>query len=790
MTPQVGPRAWVRELALGARMALAGGPSGWLRAGLTAFGVGLGVALLLFAVSVPHAAAARQERTAARDDLSFEAPPPRSDTTILVGTADTHFRDKPIRGRLLQPDGAHPPVPPGLSEVPRPGEMAVSPALARLLASPEGALLRERLDYPIVATIGDEGLAGPAELAFYLGADDLDETGDLVTRRASFGEPRVDRGLDPVLSLLVVVMVVVMLVPVALFVAAAIRFGGEARDRRLAGVRLLGADARMARRIAAGEALGSSVLGLVVGGVIFLVARSFVDRVELFRLSLFPSDVRPDPVLALLLVVAVPVASVAVTMLSLRTVVIEPLAVTRRGGDVRRRLWWRLLLPVLGVALLVPMLGSLSQSGGEFSVTQVSMGLALVLVGVAALLPWAVQAAVRRLRGGPVAWQLAIRRLQLDSSTSARAVMGIAVAVAGAIGLQTLFSSVEANHTMRTGADPDRAEVFISLPVEDGWAGVARFDRAAAAVPGVLTVHSRVSQSAVVDPVPGADPGDMVHTLVTVGPCDTLRQLAELDSCADGSLFLVAADEQNHFIAPPEPGATLGFLAPRIDAGEVVLELVDEWTIPTTARTVAGRLAPNGEPTTGVLATPAAVPDDLLATWPGWSMSYVDIEAGDPDVVERLRTLVWDTVPAGSVSLTSPTAWTDEFATVRRGLLAGATVTLVMIGVSLLVGVLEQLRERRRVLASLVAFGTRRRTLAWSIVWQTVVPVALGLVLAVVAGLTVGAVLLKIVNEPVTVDWSVIALVSGLAALVVLAVTALSLPPLFRFMRADGLRTE
>jgi hypothetical protein len=783
MTPQGGFRAWARELALGARMALAGGPSGWVRAGLTALGVGLGVALLLVATSVPNAIAARQERTAARDDVSFDEPPPRSDTTILVGKADTWFRGTAIRGRLLQPDGAHPPVPPGLSEIPGPGEMAVSPALARLLASPEAELLRERLNYPIVATIADEGLAGPMEFAFYLGADDLDEASDTVTRRDHFGEPRVGPRLDPVLSLLVVVMVVILLLPVALFVAAAIRFGGEARDRRLAGVRLLGADAHMARRIAAGEALGSSVLGLLVGGAIFFGVRSFVDRVELFRLSMFPADVRPHPVLVLLLVVAVPAASVAVTMLSLRTVVIEPLAVSRRAADVRRRLWWRLLLPILGVALLLPMLGSLSKSGGEVNVTLVSLGVALVLVGVAALLPWAVQAAVRRLRGGPVAWQLAIRRLQLDSSTSARAVMGIAVAVAGAIGLQTLFSSVETNYLVQTGADPDRAEVFISLPVQDGWADVQRLERAVAATPGVQSVYSGMSRLAVVGPT--TDPQtDEPYTFVTVGTCDALRELAELDACEEGSVFLVASSESDNGAVPPEPGRTVGFLDERTNS------VVGEWTVPVTAQMVAGRRAPDGNEPAGVLATPSALSVELLATWSGTLSSYVDITDGDRDAVERLRTIVWNIAPGGDFSLTTPTVRTNEFATVRRGLLIGATVTLVMIGVSLLVGVLEQLRERRRVLASLVAFGTRRRTLAWSIVWQTAVPVALGLGLAVISGLMVGAALLKIVNEPVSVDWSTIALVSGIAAFVVLAVTAVSLPPLWRFMQADGLRTE
>jgi len=473
-------------------------------------------------------------------------------------------------------------------------------------------------------------------------------------------------------------------------------------------------------------------------------------------------------------------------MLALRAVVIEPLAVTRQAGDARRRLWWRLLLPVVGVALLLPMLGSLSASGGEVDIVQVSAGVILVLVGVAALLPWAVQAAVRRLRGGPVAWQLAIRRLQLDSGTSARAVMGIAVAVAGAIGLQTLFGSVEANYRVETGAEPDRTEVFIWLPVEDGWAGVTRFDRAAAATPGVVSVHTRATQSVVIDPTSSSLGEDDRSTQVTVAYCDTLREIAELDSCAEGSAFLVPATDPDDIRVTPEPGTTLGFLDERTDGVEVVVE----WTVPATARTVTARLTPDRERFVGVLATPSALPAEALATWSGWAWSSVVVEDGDQDALERLRTLAWDTAPGTYVGLVSPTGWTDEFATVRRGLLIGATVTLVMIGASLLVGVLEQLRERRRVLASLVAFGTRRRTLAWSIVWQTAVPVTLGLLLAVSLGLVVGVLLLRIVNEPVSVDWSVIALVSGIAAVVVLAVTVLSLPSLWRLMRADGLRTE
>jgi predicted lysophospholipase L1 biosynthesis ABC-type transport system permease subunit len=103
---------------------------------------------------------------------------------------------------------------------------------------------------------------------------------------------------------------------------------------------------------------------------------------------------------------------------------------------------------------------------------------------------------------------------------------------------------------------------------------------------------------------------------------------------------------------------------------------------------------------------------------------------------------------------------------------------------------LEQLRERRKLLSSLVAFGTRRRTLGLSVLWQTAVPVALGLLVAAAVGLTLGTVLLKMVGASVSVDWPSVLSMTGAGAAVVLTVTLFSLPPLLRMVRPDGLRTE
>ncbi|NEE40294.1 ABC transporter permease, partial [Streptomyces sp. SID7982] len=145
--------------------------------------------------------------------------------------------------------------------------------------------------------------------------------------------------LPPLLIVLTVMVCVVLLVPVAIFIATAVRFGGDRRDRRLAALRLVGADVRTTRRIAAGEAMFGALLGLLLGLAFFLVGRLFVGSVEIWDVSAFPADLVPDPRLALLIVVAVPLTAVLVTLVAMRSVVIDPLGVVRRGRERGRRLW-------------------------------------------------------------------------------------------------------------------------------------------------------------------------------------------------------------------------------------------------------------------------------------------------------------------------------------------------------------------------------------------------------------------------------------------------------------------
>ncbi|MDX6215657.1 MAG: hypothetical protein QOG99_1241 [Frankiales bacterium] len=782
-------RRFATELMLGMRMTLGGGRSGLVRAVLTALGVGLGVACLLFAASIPSMMQAHSARSDARDVVSYSGPTvQRSDSTILIGLVDTGWRDQGIRGQLLQPEGPHAPVPPGLTALPAPGQLVVSPALHRLLDSPSAALLRQRLSGPIVGEIGSAGLTGPSELAFYAGSDSLTVDQGTVVRREHFGTPSgTSQPLSPVLLLLVVIIFVVLLLPVGIFVAAAVRFGGESRDRRLAGIRLVGADAGMARRIAAGEALLSGLLGLVAGVGFFLLGRALAPQFVLFNLSVFSSDVTPSAGMAVLIAIGVPAVAVAITLLSLRRVVIEPLGVTRRGPDAKRRLWWRLAMPVVGVVLLLPLIGQVSDRSG-INTTQVVAGVLLLLIGVATLLPWLVQATVRRLGGGPVSWQLAVRRLQLDGTTSARAVTGIAVAVAGTIGLQMLFSSVQANNTHVTGQDTRRAQIYVSVPSPNGWADQTAVESGLRSTLGVTSALTNTTLTV------SSAKDDNAMTSMTVGNCAMLEQLATLTNCRDGDVYIVKGTDPGALVL--QPGATLklgGLPSPPLGPdGQPTGPAVDNrplWTVSDATQVVDGRPDPlDGNPRDGLLVTPAAAPS--VALHQADLSLYIRVDPTVPDVLDRVRNAIWAINPLGNISRFLVTVQTDRFAQIQRGLSIGAVVILLLIGASLLVTVLEQLRDRRRLLAILVAFGTRRSTIAWSILWQAAVPILLGLTLAVIAGITLGAVLLQMVSESVRIDWTMVGSVAGIAAGVVLLVTAASMPALWRLMRADGLRTE
>ncbi|MBX6748745.1 MAG: ABC transporter permease [Micromonosporaceae bacterium] len=310
--------------------------------------------------------------------------------------------------------------------------------------------------------------------------------------------------------------------------------------------------------------------------------------------------------------------------------------------------------------------------------------------------------------------------------------MGIAVAVAGAIGVQTVLASTLATDQADRGRDPHRADVMV-FHQPDTWDEMNALDDSLRTAPGVTTVHTTLYLWAT-----EVATGTQTFTL-TVAPCATLQEIAVIEPCVDRDVFIVP-DPLN---PSPTPGDRLAL---ETHGGEEP----PEWTLPATIRTVPAKDPRLGSMSAQLLATPSALAP--MAFVPaGYALSFVWLDPAQADAIEHVRTTVWRTSPTNPAAFSGAKA--EQMVTAGRALLPGAAVMMVIIGASLLITQLDQLRERRRVLAGLIAFGTRRRTLAWSVLWQAVIPVGLGLLLAVGAGLTLAWAVLSIAGQASVVDW-------------------------------------
>ncbi|WP_432828687.1 FtsX-like permease family protein [Dactylosporangium sp. CA-092794] len=408
---------------------------------------------------------------------------------------------------------------------------------------------------------------------------------------------------------------------------------------------------------------------------------------------------------------------------------------------------------------------------------QVGGGVILLLIGVSTMLPWIFDRIVARLGGGSLSWQLALRRLQLSGDSAVRAVNAVAVAAAGTIALQMLFAAAQHNYITGTDQDVTRVQAAIlTQATADSHARTAvDIDATVRATPIVTGTYTLRTDAG------GLGDADDTTFAVIVADCDTLRLLADLTSCADGDVFGLGS------ISPATPDGTPPALASLAGKQITIGEDNAVWTVPGPVKEATVRRDPSGQEYAGLLVTPSRAP----AAQPYERfMTFVRYNTAAPDADEQIRNAGARIDPVVDVSILRTTRTDTTFASIQRGLYAGAAVVLLLVGLSLLVATIEQLRDRRRILAALVAFGTRRGTMGLSILWQTAVPVVLGLLVAATLGVAVGAVLLKIVSVPVRLDWASIGAVSGIAAGVVLLVAAASLPPLFRLMRPEGLRFE
>jgi hypothetical protein len=762
---------WPRDLLLGLRLAVGGGRTSVARLVLGTIGVGMATAVLLVSASIGHVLSNQHVREVGAEPNNASIP---GVAALQYTFSGTQFRGMYIQGAYLRATGQNSPVPPGLARLPGPNEIVLSPALASFLNSPDGALLRPRFPQRVLGLIEPEGLVGPQTMTYYAGLSPEQIPADHSAPPVySFGRHGDQPSrLNPTLQVMIVIGVVVLLVPILIMVSISSRIAGAQRDRRLAALRLVGAGARQVRRIAAAESLASAATGLVLGAVLFLVFRQIVPSIEVLDLSAFTADVSPPWQLIVLIVLLVPVLAVGSALFALRRTVIEPLGVVRHGRPVRRRVWWRAAMVVIGVALLF--YAHELRTGSQIWTLTFAAGSSAVLVGVPVLLPWLLERTVAGIRGGPVSWQLAVRRLQLESGTPARVIGGVAVVLAGAIALQTVVAATSIRLTLPTGR-----------PATPGLFAVHSDANTAAAVNAALA-RSRVVRAAhptslMLMKPDVASPNNFIT--VQIASCDAVQALIGVTGCRDGNVY---ADNTGPDVAP---GTRLTAIA-GLCCGHDPVTAYGQWTVPPLTPTGHRSGSYLGE---SLLITPGALAGVRLP--PALAADVVvQVDPALPDSVEYVRNAVAAyPLQVNVFAFDDPAVLNldqQTFVAIRDGLLAGSLFTLLLAGVSLLVLALEQVRERRRPLAMQSAAGVPRAVLARSLLWQTALPVGVGVLAAVATGIGLAALVLRTTTTRMVLDWTDIGLFCGATVVLVLLVTAATLPALRNATRLSALRTE
>jgi hypothetical protein len=727
-------------IGLAARLTFGTGREGLIRLVVTALGVAAGVALLLFAAVAFPALHAHDLRAGwLRTDVHNVQPAQdESGTDPLLWRWDTeHFENQTIVRVDVAALGPRAPVPPGLSRLPGPGELALSPALARLIAGTPRDMLADRYPGRVVETIGDAALIGPDQLMIVVGRTEARMRAlPKVAEVRSIEAAPVRHGYTDFLRVMLAIGILGLIAPVVVFVATATRLAAARREQRLAALSLAGATPGQISALAATEAAVATALGIVVGFAGFVAARPYVARIPFDGNTFFPADLRLSPAVAVLIAVGVLALAVGAALLSLRRVRVSALGVARQA--VRARPTWRRLVP-LGAALVmfgVTLPIAVTGNGRTSSLVPMSVAFLAVVGGIVVAGPWLTVVVARTMLrlGRRPAGLMAARRLEDNPAGGFRTISGLILAVFVASVICGVLPSARApGHKVNLPA----GSVLANFGT---WQRIEPLDPVeAAALIGRLRAISGV------------------HRVVALRlPATGDDAAAVLAGCAD----LLATG----MVHCPDPRA---------------LVTVDSHRL--------------GTPADAVIAASTPTSPSTLDTLP--LAGLITLTDGHAGTIERARTAIGATLGDRNGGIDTAGEKNDllnhQLLQLQRLVTIALVLTLVIAGCSLAVSVAGALVERRRPYALLRLAGAGTGDLRRTVLAETSAPLLVVATISAGLGLALAAVVLREVHAawkpPDPEYWA--ALAGGvLVALLLAAATAL--PLLGRVTSVENARFE
>jgi hypothetical protein len=390
--------------------------------------------LLLLCLTGQSAEQGRAERSGWQSADSG-TPATAPDPALFLTVTDYHQGTAMIRAYVAAL-GPRPPVPPGLERLPGPGEVAVSPAMRRLLDSTPDDQLDDRYPGRVVATIGDEGLAHPDQLVALIGRTP-DQLGEVTSRSLhrvrGFGSLPSGYAFYQGIRVLLLLGAVLLVAPVVIFIVMATRVAAAHREQRLAAIRLVGATRRQAAVVAAVETGLGAVAGTALGWAGYEVGRRILAATVTFQgARFFVDDVVVAPWLLALVLVGVPLLATLTTIVALSRVQAGPLATSRHGRrpppSARRAL--PLAAGIGGLLAAAPLRRVVDSAPGKTLDNLAPLFVTLTIVGFVVIGPWLCMLAGRGIArvSRRVPGLIAARRIASDPSATFRAVSVVVLA--------------------------------------------------------------------------------------------------------------------------------------------------------------------------------------------------------------------------------------------------------------------------------------------------------------------------------------------------------------------------
>ncbi|HEY7174572.1 MAG TPA: FtsX-like permease family protein, partial [Micromonosporaceae bacterium] len=293
---------------LGLQLTLRSGREALVRLMITAAAVAVGVALLFGVLAEFHAFQTNANKQCWSCTLGASVPKTLPTHGELWNNSVDFYQGSTINRLDVAALGSDAPVPPGVTQLPPPGDYYASPALAALLRTVPADELGARFPGRMIGTIGHAGLNGADDLAIYIGhtPDQLNAIAGTAWVTSINGSPGREVW-TPFFRYAFGVGVLAVVFPMLVLIATATRLAADRREERFAAIRLVGGTPTDIRIVAAIEAMISAFVGAVLGTVIFLLIRPVLAGAALVGTRYFEKDLTPTAIGYFAMLVGVPV---------------------------------------------------------------------------------------------------------------------------------------------------------------------------------------------------------------------------------------------------------------------------------------------------------------------------------------------------------------------------------------------------------------------------------------------------------------------------------------------------